>query len=53
MTIKLQGTCEAERVARIVEMWNPANDDLVPWRDDCVKRMRRQIDAEIERRKKQ
>jgi len=44
MTIRLQGKWEAERVARIVEMWNPANGDLVPWRDDCVARMRRQID---------
>lgn len=39
--------CEAERVARIVEMWNPSNPDLVGWRDDLVVRMRRQIDAII------
>lgn len=39
--------CEAERVARIVEMWIPSNHDLVGWRDDLVERMRTQIDNAI------
>lgn len=44
MKINFNGKWEAERIARIVEMWNPANEDLLPWRDDVVSRMRRQID---------
>jgi len=36
---------EVWRVRRILEMWNPANDDLVPWRDDLVKRLLVQLDA--------
>ena len=35
---------EAYRVRRIVEMWNPANEDLIPWRDELVSRIGLQID---------
>lgn len=45
MRITFNGKWEAERVARIVEMWHPANEALIPWRDDLVRRMRDQIDA--------
>lgn len=36
---------EAYRVRRIIEMWNPSNDDLVPWRDELVSRLGIQLDV--------
>ncbi len=44
VSIEFLDICEAERVARIVEMWNPSNPDLVGWRDDVVSRMYEQTD---------
>lgn len=46
--LEFKSLTEAYRVRRIVEMWNPANEDLIPWRDELVSRMGLQLDA-IER----
>lgn len=41
--LEFKDITEASRVRRIVEMWNPSNEDLIPWRDDLVARLGVQI----------
>lgn len=42
-SLEFKDIAEASRVRRIVEMWNPSNEDLIPWRDDLVARLGVQI----------
>ena len=46
MKLLVNGRWEAERIAQVIETWQPANGNLVPWRDNLVRRIRLQVDAD-------
>lgn len=53
VVVRLKNFCEAWRAFRILEMWNPANEELIPWRDDMTNRLAKQLEKAEERLYKQ